>query len=140
MNENKDVIVEYEVIKNLALQYGIASSRIHYEQAEENLLYLIIECHELLKLYMYYDIEWTIEYHYSSGMNHNHILDFQRDDYMNKLFKGDIFLLIDKRIHKRIGLNKFKFVTRENVERIKCKNMRKKKVKLFSTREILINN
>lgn len=140
MIEDKDIIGEYEVVKNLALIHGIPSSRIHYEQADENLLFLIIECHDLLKLYMYYDIEWTIEYHYSNGVNHNHILDFQRDEYMNKLFKGEIFLLIDKRFRKRIGLNKFKFVSKENVDKTKSRYMRKKKVKLFSTREILIDN
>ncbi len=142
MNENRDVIGEFEIVKNMALMNRIPSSSIHYEQTDLETLCLVIYCHENLTMKLYYDIEWTIDYHYpgGSGADHNHIQDWQRDEYINRLFKGEIYFLIDRRFLKKNTNSEFNFIDINKLDKYKRKFANKKKVKLFSTREIWINN
>lgn len=138
MNSDIDVITEYEIVKNMALNSGISSARISYLQERKDLLYLVVDCHKLLKLHMFYVREWTIDFYYFRGNTHNHIFDSNSDGFIKKLFDGDIFILIDKRFHMRLHFN-FKFIDRDDIDRIYNGYKSKRNIMLFSAREILID-
>lgn len=134
-----DIFQQYEMVRDIALASGIQSSRIHNHGTDTELQYIIVECHDLLKLLMYYDGEWTIEYHYPKGINHNHIMDNNHFEFINALFKGEIYLLIDKRKF-RPTIFEFRFVFLKDIANYFEKYKKKRNVMLFSTQKIVIDN
>lgn len=137
-----DTMTEYEIVKNMALTCGFSKTQVSYEQHKKDILYLVINCHECLTLKLFFDREWTIDYLTPVYNTHNHIQVWDRDDYLKKLFNGDIYILIDRRIITSLYRpnSSINFYEGEIVQSYKAKFIDKKKIKFFSTKEILINN
>lgn len=112
-------------------------TRVKNSNSEES---IVIECHGLLTIIMYYDIEWTIDYYSGKVTTHNHIFD-SKDDFIMDLFNGDLFFLINNRFFHRISaFSDLKFVSKNNVDKILHKYKNRRKYQLFSVKDILINN
>ncbi len=128
---------KYDVIWNLAIKNGFSKENMSYTK-DDNLIYLHIFCHKLLTLVIFWDREWTIEYHYPNGINHNHIFD-EDLTFIEDLFAGNIFILINNRFFK-LPDNEFNFVGIDQFDFVFNNKKNKNKILLFSVNEIFINN
>ncbi len=141
MIDDKELYTKYEIVKNMALSNGISSSSIHYEDIDTESLHLVIECNNCLTLMFYYDSEWIIEYHYEGGSNHNHAQDCLKGyEYINLLLRGDVYILIDRSSHEEIGSGEFRFVNYDELNQLRLKLNDTNGVKLFSSKEIIIDS
>jgi len=135
--EDKEI---YGEMLNYILSSGIHEKNISREINANSVESIIVECHSLLTIIMYYDREWTIDYFSGKITTHNHIFDI-KDDFIKDLFAGDLFFLINNRFFHRISaFSDLKFVSKDNIEKILHKYKGKRKIKLFSVKEILIDN
>jgi len=131
---------EFEPIYNFILSCGFEKDNITISENSESCRSLIIDCHSLLTLIMYYDREWTIDYYSGKFTTHNHVFSWS-DDFIQNLFKGDIYFLVNSRfLHRVSAFSDIKFIQKSKLCKVLNKFKNKKKYKLFSTKEILINN
>jgi len=138
-NKTEDNAI-YDEMLNYILSSGIQEKNVSREINANSVESIIVECHSLLTIIMYYDREWTIDYFSGKITTHNHIFDI-KDDFMKDLFEGDLFFLINNRFFHRISaFSDLKFVSKTNVDKILHKYKNKRKYQLFSVKEILIDN
>ena len=131
---------EFEALHNFILSCGFGKENITISENSESFRSLIMDCHSQLTLIMYYDREWTIDYYSGKFTTHNHVFSWS-DHFIQNLFKGDIYFLVNNRLFHRISaFSDIKFIHKSNISKVYNKYKNKKKYKLFSTKEILINN
>ncbi|MCF7924447.1 MAG: hypothetical protein K9L64_04975 [Candidatus Izimaplasma sp.] len=141
MTNNKlEINAIYDEMQNFIISSGIQEKNVSRENNTNSVESIIVECHSLLTIIMYYDREWTIDYFSGKIATHNHIFDI-KDDFIKDLFEGDLFFLINNRFFHRISaFPDLKFVSKDNIDKILHKYKSKNKIKLFSVKEILIDN
>lgn len=131
---------EFEAMYNFILSCGFQKENITISDKSESLRSLIMDCHSLLTIIMYYDREWTLDYYSGKFTTHNHVFSWC-DDFIQNLFNGDIYFLVNSRfLHRVSAFSDIKFIHKTKISKILSKYKNKKKYKLFSTKEILINN
>lgn len=131
---------EFEALYNFILSCGFRKENITISENSESFKSLIMDCHSQLTLIMYYDREWTIDYYSGKFTTHNHVFSWS-DDFIQNLFNGDIYLLVNSRfLHRVSAFSDIEFIHKSILSKVLNKYKNKKKYKLFSTKEILINN
>jgi hypothetical protein len=131
---------EFEAIYNFILSCGFEKENITISENAESNKSLIMDCHSQLRLIMYYDREWTIEYYSGKFTTHNHVFSWN-DNFIQNLFNGDIYISINSRfLHRVSAFSDINFIHKSKISKKLIKYKNKKKYKLFSTKEILINN